>query len=210
MKVAIIAHHRTGSTALSNWLSLELGYKWIDEPLNSHNISYNQNTFTKDNILVKYIYQHFTNQTQIDEIINIFDKVIILTRNNLRECAISIVHANSSYNCHTKYKIDETWLNNNEKLIENKIYNLTHCNSEIKKITGGLHITYEGIFENKEDIPKLKEYLKLGDLKYTDAIDKKNRYQVTDGVLPEDTLIYVKKPYVHVLMSGNINKRKLI
>ena len=43
MRVAIIAHHRSGSTNLSKWLSMELGYEWISEPYNTDTKYWNNN-----------------------------------------------------------------------------------------------------------------------------------------------------------------------
>ena len=62
MRIAIIAHHRSGSNTISQWLSMELSYKWITEPYNMDNKYWNndrekryKNSLTNDNIIVKYI-----------------------------------------------------------------------------------------------------------------------------------------------------------
>jgi hypothetical protein len=73
--------------------------------------------------------------------------------------------------------LDTTWLKENEKQIENVMYDINISNNKLKNITEGLQITYEGIFYTKEDVIKLKDYLKLDVLKYVNFIDKKNRYQ---------------------------------
>ena len=184
MRVAIIAHHRSGSTNLSKWLSMELGYDWISEPYNTDTKYWNNNvkeryqkSLVNDNIVVKYIYNQFTDKTQIIETINSFDKLIILTRDNIRECAISSIYVNIINKAHNSYILDTTWLRENEKQIENVMYDINISNNKLKNITEGLQITYEGIFYTKEDVIKLKDYLKLDVLKYVNFIDKKNRYQ---------------------------------
>jgi hypothetical protein len=186
MRIAIIAHHRSGSNTISQWLSMELGYKWITEPYNMDNKYWNndrekryKNSLTNDNIIVKYIYGQFTESKQLIETINAFDKLIILTRNNIRECAISSLYTKVTNKYHDKYVLNIDWLNKNENQIEEEMYNINITNNKLKNIKEGLQITYEGIFETKEDIPKLKDYLKLGELRYDNFIDKKNKYTDT-------------------------------
>ena len=207
MRIAIISHHRSGSTTISEWLSLELGYEWINEPFNVLNDDWkirHQNSLIMDKVLVKFIHNHFINENQIDEIIDTFDKVITLTRNNVRDCAISAVHANEVKNCHDKYRLSEGWLDKNEDEINDEIDKISYNNGVIKNIKPALHITYEGIFDTKEDIVKLKDYLKLGNLQYTDLIDKKNRYQITGDMILETTIDITPST------PNNTNKKSLI
>jgi hypothetical protein len=192
MRVAIIAHHRSGSTNLSKWLSMELGYDWVTEPYNTDTKYWNndvkkryQKSLVNDNIVVKYIYNQFTEEHQIIKTINSFDKLIILTRDNIRECAISSIYVNITKNAHTNYILDTNWLKENEKQIENVMYDINISNNKLKNITEGLQITYEGIFYTKEDVIKLKDYLKLDVLKYVNFIDKKNRYQNNTNFIKE-------------------------
>jgi hypothetical protein len=186
MRIAIIAHHRSGSNSISQWLSMELGYKWITEPYNMDDEYWNhdkeerhQNSLINNNIVVKYIYGQFTDSKQIIEIIKSFDKLIILTRDNVRECAISSLYTKVTNKYHDKYVLNIDWLNKNENQIEEEMYNINITNNKLKNIKEGLQITYEGIFETKEDIAKLKDYLKLSELRYDNFIDKKNKYTNT-------------------------------
>jgi hypothetical protein len=206
MRIAIIAHHRTGSTTISDWLSTELGYEWLNEPFNSTKAPYNleeidQNSLLKENILVKYIYHHFTDKTnQIEEIINTYDKVITLTRENVEECAISAHYAKITGECHVNYSLNNNWLNRNKNQIKEIIESVIYDNDKIKNIKSTLHVTYEGIFYTKEDIKKLKDCLKIENLEHTHLIDIKNRYRITEEVMSKIS------PHVNVLKS----KRSLI
>jgi hypothetical protein len=184
MRIAIISHHRTGSTMFSRWLSFELGYSLILEPYNiddwNKNREYNmQNALKKENVIVKYLYNQFNNQTEIDEVLNNFDKIILLIRKNEKESAISAVYAAESKKFHNTYFIDDSWIDNHIDLIENEIINLNILKDKIKNIPTGLLVTYENIFEEKTDVDKIKNYIGLNMFKhnYIHLIDTNLRYR---------------------------------
>ena len=54
---------------------------------------------------------------------------------------------------------------------------LSNLNNFVKEIDNSLQITYEGIYQNKNDIEKVKKYIGINDLKYVDMLDNKNRYR---------------------------------
>ncbi len=79
MKILIISLPRTGSTSLMNNLSKEYGLKPIFEPFTKFdNPTYNG----EDNVVVKTIICHHPNNI---ELIKQFDKIILLSRKNLKE-----------------------------------------------------------------------------------------------------------------------------
>jgi len=184
MRIAIISHHRSGSTMFSRWLSFELGYSLILEPYNiddwNKNREYNiQNALKQENVIVKYLYNQFNNQTEIDEVLNNFDKIILLIRKNEKESAISAVYASENKKFHSTYFIDDNWIHNHIALIENQIINLNILKDKIKNIPTGLLVTYENIFEEKTDIDKIKNYIGLNVFKhnYSHLIDTNLRYR---------------------------------
>jgi hypothetical protein len=183
MRILIIAHQRSGSTNFAKWLSAELNHLCILEPFNTDNSNWNWDkdkrmhfSLTEKNIVCKCIYTQFTDNGVIEKWISLFDKIILLKRNNIRNSIISEIYANSVGIYHDTYKIDNDWIIKNENKIEENIPKFTKYNKEIDELKG-LHITYEGIYDTNEDIEKVKNYLQIDKLNYTSYIDKKRRYQ---------------------------------
>ena len=176
MRILIIAHHRSGSTSFGKWLSMELNYQYVNEPYNNNQNERLYSAFNSLNVVSKFLYSDFKNKTQIEETINLFDKVILLKRNNVRESAVSILIAKETNKYHHKYKINNHWVEENKDKIYNESLNFIKINNEISKLNG-LQITYEGIYDTQEDIEKVKNYIEIDEFKYLHYIDKKMRYQ---------------------------------
>jgi hypothetical protein len=185
MRIAIISHYRSGSTMFCRWLSLELGYYLIIEPYNideswNKNREHNtQQALQLENVVVKYLYNQFNTSMEIESVLNSFDKIILLIRQNDKESAISAVYANENKKFHNTYFIDDRWIDNHIDLIENEIINLNILKNKIKNISNGLLVTYENIFEEKIDIDKIKNYIGLDMFKHNHmhVLDNKYRYK---------------------------------
>jgi len=140
MRIAIISHYRSGSTMFSRWLALELGYYLIIEPYNTDkswnkNREYNiEQSLQLENVVVKYLYNQFNTPMEIESVLNSFDKIILLIRQNDKESAISAVYADENKKFHNTYFIDDMWIDNHIGLIENEIINLTMLKDKIKNI----------------------------------------------------------------------------
>jgi hypothetical protein len=183
MRILIIAHQRSGSTSLARWLSMELNHQCILEPFNDYKgyWNYDKNkklelSINEKNIVCKCLYIQFPKDFIIEKWSTTFDKIILLKRNNIRDSIISEIKANESKNYDSKYTIDDEWIEKNKKIIEERVSVFKEYNDKIDKLNG-LHITYEGIYNTKEDIEKVKKYLEIEKLKYSHFIDKKFRYQ---------------------------------
>jgi hypothetical protein len=183
MRILIIAHPRSGSTSFGKWLSMELNYQWVNEPYNNDTREWNKNkneriysAFNSLNVVSKFLYSDFKNESQIEETIKLFDKVILLKRNNVKESAVSILIAYETNRYHDKYKINNHWIEKNKDKIYNESLNFIRINKEISKLNG-LQITYEGIYDTKEDIEKVKNYIEINEFKHLHYIDKKRRCQ---------------------------------
>jgi len=185
MRIVIISHHRCGSTTLSRWLSLELGYSLIMEPyhpsslLNKNRELNIKNALEVDNVVVKYLYHQFNNEIEIDEVLNKFDKILLLTRQDEKESDISAVYARINKKYHNYYSIDDAWIDSNIDEINDEIKNIKYSKNEINKIAVGLNINYENIFIKKEDIEKIKKYIGINEFKFDNSylLDKINRYR---------------------------------
>jgi hypothetical protein len=183
MRILIISHQRSGATSFGKWLAMELGYIWIHEPFNLDPRDWNHNRNIKiqymynlKNIVCKCLYGQFLNKEKIKALIIKFDKVILLKRNNIKDSVISELITKDSGVYHHEYNITDKWLIDNEKRIQDAMPNFIELNNEISSLDG-LQITYEGIYDNKQDIQKVKEYIGIVDTLYLDKLDKKYRYR---------------------------------
>lgn len=88
MTITILAEPRSGSTNLANWFTLYKNFTVLKEPLNKDSINYKKGepisewTYDTEHFLIKEIYVPGTDLT---ELIDISDKVILLYRENYIE-----------------------------------------------------------------------------------------------------------------------------
>ena len=168
MRILIIALPRSGGYQLNEWLATELGYKMIHEPI------WNNKSIEGNNIVVKY------NISEIENIMDIdfpnWDKIIGLTRKDARECAISQTRAAQTKEWRSGYEVSEEWIIENEidiKHFEGWANKRNDYLNTIKEIQ--LKVTYEGIYNTKEDIQRIKDYIGITSTKYEHLLDNTNR-----------------------------------
>ena len=154
MKILIIALPRTGSSSLSYDLSIQYNLKECFEPFDVNTID-NYNESDDDIVLKTLIFQNSISFYKT--LIKQFDKVILLSRKNLYECAKSwaFLDYNKHINSLEKYIWYET--PNFEKTYEN----ITKWNDEMNLLSTEVGIDiiyYEDIFdENSNDRLRIKE-----------------------------------------------------
>ena len=90
MRVLVLSHTRCGSTTLCKWLSNELDIELDETPYNPKTFNI---VFQKNNIIRKIVAEEYI--PTID-IINKFDKVICLIRENSIDSSISFIVANNN------------------------------------------------------------------------------------------------------------------
>jgi hypothetical protein len=172
MRILIIANQRSGSTVLGEWLSYELNYKYINEPDTVEDI-------IEDNIIVKCLYVAISSKN-LNKLFEKYDKIIGLIRKNTDESAISLLYCQeniNNYNFHGLYSVDNNWIVDRKEKIKN-ISNLNRqINFNIKSISGILHCSYESIYQEKNDIELIKNYLNIEKFKYIKMLDLSNRYR---------------------------------
>jgi len=114
MRLLILTHERSGGMSLLNWLGRELGLNSYHEPFN--NPIKPLDILTLDNIIVKDFPHHIEDMCTmgLTEFISTFDYVIVLTRKNTYETAISSIFMGSkergTEHAHTIYTINEEWI----------------------------------------------------------------------------------------------------
>jgi hypothetical protein len=168
MRILIIASGRSGGTILNQWLALELGYKMIHEPIRTNQ------SINGDNIVVKYLISEIENKMDID--LTNWDKIIGLTRMDVRECAISHTKAVQTNEWIGRYELSDEWIIENEIDIKHFEEWVNKRNTYLNTITEiELRVTYERIYNTKEDIQRIKDYIGITNTKYEHLLDNTNR-----------------------------------
>jgi hypothetical protein len=146
MSILIIALPRTGSTSLLYKLAKENGLAPLFEPFdNTKRVQYNG----EKNVIVKTIICHHPNNL---ELINSFDKVILLNRRNLKDLIES--HAYQTYFSKTKnYNSNNSYVYKSppQEIINLCTSDILNWNEEINhlsEITKIPIIYYEDIFDS--------------------------------------------------------------
>ena len=183
MRLLILTHERSGGMSLLNWLGRELGLNSYHEPFNTNPGP--ADILTMDNIIVKEFPHNIKDWCTIslDEFISTFDYVIVLTRENTYEAAISSVFAGTkergTEHAHTIYTMNDGWIEKYESDILLKQKELDSKIEILKNIPNGLQITYERIYENTDDIIKISQYVGLQFVVNKDMLN--NKYRLRNG-----------------------------
>jgi SpoVK/Ycf46/Vps4 family AAA+-type ATPase len=175
MRILIYAIPRTGSTTLGRYIANSLRYLYLSEPYCEFSKIENKNDmWDLSDVVVKTIH----NQIDMisEKLFEKFDKVVILTRENVKEQSLSFHYAYENNQFLKPYvlndfKIDEVKLNtllNSFDSDKNELLNLN-----------GFHITYEQIYQNADKLNDLDEYLEITDKKYRYMLNSENRYRKT-------------------------------
>jgi hypothetical protein len=193
MRVLVLTHPRSGGFNFTLWLSNELRLTFYHEPFHPQHLTHSE-VLTLDNIIVKDFIDNIKDNCSIglDEFISTFDKVIVLTRENTYETAISFVFSYSKERndewVHSKYTIDDNWIEKYKKDIdwfEKQMYNEIES---LQKIPNSLQVTYEGIYENTDDIEKTSKYVGLEYMMYSDMLSSKYKLRNGEIGMKEDDL----------------------
>jgi hypothetical protein len=175
MRILIIATARSGGYQLNEWLAMELGYKMVHEPT-KNNVHLN-----RSNIVVKYLIEEIEDDKMFD--LKKWDKIIGLVRMDYRECSISFVKATKTNEWHKPYQLSDEWISENKKEIldfENQVKELSEKLNRIKEIE--LFVTYEGIYNTKEDIQKIKNYVGITNARYEYLLDNSKRLRNNENL----------------------------
>ena len=189
MKILIIATPRSGSTKLLYTLANILKYNISLEPFNNEYANTTLDDFQNqlnDNMVVKSLFLHYPSDTNnrfdfYKDFIKNFDRVIVLTRQDIMKCYESWNHC--MINCkdnrwHNKYIYKETEFNeeyyNTIKEYISQIISFANINK--------LNITYyEDLYSGNSNITKpIVDSWNL-DISYDsikDEINPKNKYRI--------------------------------
>lgn len=161
--------------SLTSWISQELNLQFNHEPFNT-NQDFVDLAFNQDNQVVKDFPNHIENAgVNLYDFINTFDKVIIHTREDNMDTAISLSKMGHKHDYHKIYKVDENWVEEHKDEIDNHLNQVNREKKKLMELTGYLNVTYNGIYETKEDISRLTEYLGIDKPKWFDILNKRRR-----------------------------------
>jgi len=183
MRLLILTHERSGGMTLLNWLGRELGLNSYHEPFNT-NIG-PVDVYMFDDIIVKEFPHNIKDWCTIslDEFISTFDYVIVLTRENTYEAAISSVFMGSkergTEHAHAIYTMNDEWIEKYKSDILLKQKELDSKIEILKNIPNTLQVTYERIYENTDDIKKIYQYVGLKFIEHRDMLN--NKYRLRNG-----------------------------
>ena len=178
MNICVVCYSRVGGTSFGKWLSLELNYTYIHEPFNQNhkelykNIDYSQNKF------VIKLEPEQLNLIKTDK------KTIGLIRENTMDCAISLLHSLESNKWHREYNINQHWIDYNKKRLEEIELQIKNQNTNIKKMNTDILVTYEGIYDNRIDIPILERFFNIKNFSYiSEYLNPKMRYRNRNKII---------------------------
>jgi len=190
MRVLILTHPRSGGMSLLQYIKYELGYTEYHEPFfgNGDGLTdeqINTELFVKDNIIVKdFPFRIKERGYNLIDVLSKFDKVIIHHRGNYRDVAISLTYfqENDGNKIHKTYKVTDEWVKDNEDNIELMLEHTNETFDQLENFNDERYLktTYDGIYNDKSDIPRLLKYLKIYDPLYLDILDKRHKLQNGD------------------------------
>ncbi len=179
MRILVLSHTRCGSTTLCKWLSKELNIDLDETPYDFETFN---SVFQKVNIIRKIVVEEYNPPNKV---IEKFDKVICLSRENNIDSAISFINANNKGIWHDTYEITNEWIHENENEILEQIHKYDQMKLRIKEYKV-FQTTYEGIYINKHDINKILNYIDINSPSYLDMLDYNKKYR-------KDNNIFIKK-----------------
>lgn len=164
MKILLITLPRTGSTSLLKDLSEKYNLKAISEPFNPSNKNLkeyeNFDWNTASEICVKTHINH-KDILFYSNFVKLFDRVILVSRRNLKLCAESLSYANYFDNFSEKYE----WINT-PNLIDN-IKLVKNFDTDLKKLSELINIDilyYEDLFDMNSENKLRKNVIKRKNL----------------------------------------------
>ena len=153
MKILIYTTHRTGSTSLAELLMTHFKCEYQREGF-FKNKNFIKKIESINNIIIKLT----PNEADYNSIRNIFDKCIVLTRENTIEQAESRVYADYIKKCFVPYKIEKDFFEIYKNELNEMINVIESENKILNECTDCLHLTYEELYY-KNGLEKIENYL---------------------------------------------------
>ena len=149
MRILIYTTHRTGSTSLANFLMFNF------------NCDYQRFNYFKDNFdkLPNDIIIKLTPlEINYNSVCNMFDKKIILIREDVRQQSESRVFSEIYGKKFSAYSIPPSFLKEYASDIDNMCNLIESENNELKQLKDCLIITYEQLYNSNEGVSVMESY----------------------------------------------------
>jgi len=170
MFITIIAEPRSGSTNLAKWFTRYKNFTVLQEPTNKESVNYKKGepitnwTYNTEHFLIKEIYLP---DTDLTELINLSDKVILLYRENDIEQLESWLVATETKNWVLEWVTNRIKITNQEDK-EKYFYSLKNgFKNEYLNNDNFFKISYEELYYNN-GIEKVINYLNIDYIKNKD------------------------------------------
>lgn len=164
MKILIYTTHRTGSTSLANFLMFNYSYDYQ---------RYQYFKKMQDNLPNDIIIKLTPNEEDYDSIKHLFDKRIILIREDVKSQSESRVYSEVFGKKFSSYTIDNTFFKEYAAEISEMYKLIEYENNLLIKYTDALQLTYDELYKSNIGIFKLEEYF---DIKFKYGLEYK-RYR---------------------------------
>jgi hypothetical protein len=170
MKILIYTSHRTGSTALANFLSLHYNCDY------TRRLYYNSADLFEMDIKNKIngIFKVCPEEDTYENVKNLFDKKIVLVRGNTTEQAESRLYGDITRKHFRPYTIPDNFFDEYKDRMDKMIDTITKENSIFNSLVDCLYLTYEELYYSPVGIEKLENYL---DTKFKFKLDSSKRYR---------------------------------
>ena len=153
MKILIYTTHRTGSTSLAQLLMTHYNCDYQREGFFKNKNFYN--IINKiDNIIIKLT----PSEVKYDDVRDIFDKCIVLVRNNIKEQTESRVYAEHIKKWFVPYTIEDTFFEKYNLELEKMSDIIKSENELLKQCDNCLFLTYEELYYG-DGVKKIEKYL---------------------------------------------------
>lgn len=157
MKILLLCEPRSGSTNLANWFYLHKKITVLFEPISNTKNPLKEFSFQTEHLLVK---ETFNNYDRFDNLINDYDKLICLYREDFKNQFESWINAKKTDNWDGQYIFNSQYDLNEETFFKNLKQSFKEKFIDKKYFS----ISYEDLYY-ENGIEKIIEYLGLDFLK---------------------------------------------
>lgn len=170
MKLLIYTSHRTGSTSLATFLGLHYNCEYIRRFHFDTNKSFSSYVNSCDSGIFKVCPE----EQSYDEVNHLFDKTIVLVRDNIVQQAESRTFAKLNKKYFSHYTIPEGFFDNHRDELNAFIELIETENKHFKSLSNCLYLSYEELYYSKDGIDKMEKYLNT---KFKFTLDNSKKYR---------------------------------
>lgn len=150
MKILIYTTHRTGSTSLANFLMFNYSYDY-----QRHSYFTKMKSNLPNDIIIKLT----PNEEKYNDIKSLFDKRIVLIREDINAQSESRVYSEVFGKKFSSYSISNDFLYEYKSEIKKMSEVIVNENKMLSKLSDCLVITYDQLYKSNEGVTIIESYL---------------------------------------------------